>query len=409
MKKLITAIFLLLSVAAVKARTIHWITFIDTNDKNVGQIDVLGRKVLYSHFVNEVNAALAPLGYDSDIHDFYGDKVTPENCKSIVQLLRVNSSEDIIVFYYIGHGGRPVTDPDYMRRHPYPQMCMQLKFPESKYIPLEWVYKQLSTKGARLSVTIGMCCNSLSNISIKDGPTFSPNYGATYMSGNKMKRIQELFLGVKGNVLATSASPTQTSGCFKSDFGIIDRYTTVLCDIFNSVLDSYGNRLTWDDLLGNISAIIDKYSNRQQTPIHETHLNVAQIPSVKKPVVPSEREVQKTQQQQTPNTKKQQGEGDDWINDLTNKLGTLINVNVGEYERMQLEKRLNTLFAPNAQIRILGQDSNTSVDREDAEVFLGRLATSRLLLKVAVVEGSFNSEHKITSLKVREIYKKNNN
>ena len=88
MKKLIAAICFLLSVVAVEAQTIHWITFIDTNDENVGKIDVLGRKVLYSHFVNEVNAALAPLGYNSDIQDFYGDRVTPENCKSSVEIIK---------------------------------------------------------------------------------------------------------------------------------------------------------------------------------------------------------------------------------------------------------------------------------------------------------------------------------
>lgn len=150
MKKIILAICILLSMGVAEAQTIHWITFIDTNDKNVGKIDVLGREVLYSHFVNEVNAALAPMGYSSDIQDFYGDKVTPENCKAAVELLRINTPDDIIVFYYIGHGGRPVTDMDYMMKHPYPQMCMQLKFPESKYIPLEWVYQELSSKGAPL-------------------------------------------------------------------------------------------------------------------------------------------------------------------------------------------------------------------------------------------------------------------
>lgn len=406
MKKFISMFCFLLTIAVAEAQTIHWLTFIDTNDKNVGEIDVLGRKVLYTHFVNDVNAALAPKGYSSDIQDFYGDKVTPENCKAAVELLRISNPDDIIVFYYIGHGGRPVTDAGYMMEHPYPQMCMQLKFPESKYIPLEWVYKQLSSKGARLSVTIGMCCNNLSNISIKDGPTFSPNYSTTYMSGNKLARIQDLFLNVKGNVLSTSASPMQTSGCFSSDFGIIDRYTTVLCDIFNSALDDYSKTLTWDDLLGAISSIIDKNTNGEQTPIHETHVVTATPPATKIPDVPTQQQVQQTKQQQAPGTTKRQGDGDDWINNLTNILGTLINVNVAEYDRIQLEQCLNSLFTDDAQVRILPQDSNKVIDREEASTFLGRLATSRLLLKVAVVEGSFDSNKKIKSLKVREIYKK---
>lgn len=405
MKKFISMICLLLTVIAAQAQTIHWLTFIDTKDANVGQIDVLGRKVLYSHFVNEVNAALAPKGYQSDIQDFYGDQLSPENCKAAIQLLRINNPDDIIVFYYIGHGARPNTDTGYMMEHPYPQMCMG-QHDERKFIPLEWVYDQLKDKGARLSVTIGMCCNSLANISIKEGPMFSPNYGATYMSGNKLARIQDLFLGVKGNVLSTSASPTQTSGCFKSDFGVIDRYTTVLCDIFNRVLDNYSETLSWDDLLEAVSSIIDENTKGDQTPIHETHLAKAPVPSGSVPPVPSQKQVQQTKQQQTANTTKTQGNGDEWVNALTKNLGTLINVNVAEYDRIELEKKLNGLFANNAQVRILAQDSDTAIDREDASTFLGRLATSRLLLNVAVVEGKFDSNNKITSLKVREIYKK---
>lgn len=390
-------------MGVAEAQTIHWITFIDTNDKNVGKIDVLGREVLYSHFVNEVNAALAPMGYSSDIQDFYGDKVTPENCKAAVELLRINTPDDIIVFYYIGHGGRPVTDMDYMMKHPYPQMCMQLKFPESKYIPLEWVYQELSSKGARLSVTIGMCCNSLSNISIKEGPTFSPNYGATYMSGNKLSRIQELFLGMKGNVLATSASPTQTSGCFKSGFGVIDSYTTVLCDIFNSSLDSYSNTLTWDELLETISSIIDENTDRKQTPIHETHLTAASAP---KKTTSTTENVAATKRQQTPNTTKTQakGDGEDWVSSMSNILSTLVNVNVDENKRINMERELGTLFAPNAKIHILSQDAKNSLVKEDADVFLGRLATSRLLLNVTVIEGTFDTNNRISSMKVREIY-----
>lgn len=389
MKKCISMICLLLTFFVAQAQTIHWITFIDTKDERVGQIDMLGRKVLYSHFVNEVNAALAPKGYQSDIQDFYGDQVTPENCKATIQLLRINDPNDIIVFYYIGHGARPTTDTDYMMEHPYPQICVG-QFDENKYIPLEWINNQLSAKGARLSVTIGMCCNNLSNISIKDGPVFSPNYGATYMSGNKLARIQDLFLNVKGNVLSTSASPTQTSGCFKSDFGVIDRYTTVLCDIFNSVLDNYDKTLTWDDLLDSLSDIIDENTNGDQTPIHETHLTKATAPTTK---VPAKQQVQ-------------QSNGSEWVNVLTNHLGRLINVNVAEYERIELEKELNGIFAKNAQVRILAQDSDTAIDREDATTFLGRLATSRLLLKVAIVDAEFDSNNKITSLKVREVYKK---
>lgn len=404
MKKIFIFIFLMCSLT-LTAQKIHWITFIDTDDERVGEIDVLGREVLYSNFINEVNGALSPIGYKSAVYDFYGSKVTPENCKRIVEEIRVEP-DDILMFYYIGHGGRPITnDPNYMKTHPFPQMCMS-QWDEKKFIPLEWVGDLLSKKGARLSVTIGMCCNDLSNISIKSAPNFSPNYGSSYMSGNKMNKIQELFLNSKGSVLATSASPAQTSGCFRSDFGIIDAYTTVLCQIFKNSLDTYSGPLTWNNLLGTIAEEINKETEGKQSPFHRASLTAATAPAAKTPETPSSREIEATQKEQTAQSSKSSGEGDEWVNQLSGYFSTLINTNVPEEKRIELEEILGELFANNAQVKVLAQDSNLVVDKESAEAFLGRLATSRLLLNVAVVDGSFDSDSKITTLNVREVYRK---
>lgn len=405
MKKLLLLVCFLLAVVAVDAKTIYWLTFIDTNDKNVGEIDVLGREVLYNHFIDEVNAALAENGYEADVQDFYGNKVTPENCKSAIELLRV-TSEDIVVFYYIGHGGRPSTDAEYMKKHPWPQMCMSQR-DENKYIPLEWVHKTLGSKGARLAVTIGMCCNSLSNISIKEGPKFSPNYGATYVGSNKMKRIQDLFLNATGSVLATSASPKQTSGCLRSDFGVVDAYTTVLCTIFDKALDSYEQTLTWNDLLNNISYIVNEKTDGEQTPIHDVSgLTASAKPIRTKPVTPTQSQIQNTKQQQTPSTTKQSGNGDDWINDLTSIFDALVNTSIDEEKRMQLADDIKVLFSSNAKVNALGQDETTSVDTESSADFLDRISTSHIILKVIVKEGSFDNNNRITKLKVKEVYKK---
>ena len=70
------------------AQTIHWLTFIDTEDVNVGKLDVTGRNVLYSRFVNVINAALHDAGYKSDIHDIYDSALSPEKCKSEVSNLQ---------------------------------------------------------------------------------------------------------------------------------------------------------------------------------------------------------------------------------------------------------------------------------------------------------------------------------
>ena len=69
MKKVILFLSMLLMTAMTHAQTIHWLTFIDTKDENVGEIDILGRKVLYGRYINLINAALATKGYTAKIYD----------------------------------------------------------------------------------------------------------------------------------------------------------------------------------------------------------------------------------------------------------------------------------------------------------------------------------------------------
>lgn len=109
MKKILLTLSLLLITVMSQAQTIHWLTFIDTRDDRVGEVDVLGRKVLYGRYVNLINAALASKGYTAKIYDYFDTRLSPENCKAAIQNLRCQPN-DIIMFYYIGHGGRALND-----------------------------------------------------------------------------------------------------------------------------------------------------------------------------------------------------------------------------------------------------------------------------------------------------------
>ena len=387
------------------ADKVFWLTFIDTTDPNVGAIDVDGRKVLYSHIINQVNSSLSSVGYKNDVQDFYGSATSPENCKSAIEKLKVSHPDDIIVFYYIGHGGRPLSDMDYMLEHPWPQMCMAQHYDE-KFIPLEWVDSQLKAKGARLAVTIGMCCNSVSpSVTKKSSPEFSISYGPTYMSSQKIDNINNLFLGETGSVLATSALPTQTSGCCTSPFGVIDTYTAVLASIFDE-LDYEPLDLNWHKLLTVVSSEVDAIMASDQTPFHTTNLTEAYTAAPSQNSTPQKPDTKKTQNLQENNSSTEIVGSRDWVNSLEDNFQDLINVSLPQADRIALEQDLNSLFAPDAKVRFLGQDSDTVIDREESDVFLGRLATSKLILNVAIVEAELNSKNKITSLKVREIYKK---
>ncbi|WP_289194037.1 caspase family protein, partial [Xylanibacter caecicola] len=257
MKRILFLFFIFLLTCVSNAQTIHWLTFIDTEDPNVGILDKTGRNVLYNRFVNVVNTALHDAGYKSEIHDIYGSELSPERCKVEVQRLNC-SSNDIIVFYYIGHGTHaPAED------NPYPQMLLGSSN-QNKFIPLKWVHDELKSKGARLTATIGMCCNVIQNVSAKKAPTFSVNYGNVELSENERTSIQNMFLGNKGDFLLCSASKGQSSLGGETPLGAMDLFTAVMVTVFEDM--SYDGVLDWNDFFGEVRNIVNRCTGGRQTP-----------------------------------------------------------------------------------------------------------------------------------------------
>ena len=383
----------------MQAQTIHWLTFIDTTDDYVGRIDILGRQVLYNRFINVINAALAPAGYDSDIQDFYGTRTTPENCKNAVQNLKCDE-KDIVVFYYIGHGTRAKSDPT-----PYPQMLLTSSNID-KFIPLSWVNDQLKKKGARLVVTIGMCCNVVQDVTSKISPTFSINYGNTYVDDAAIENIQKLFLENKGNIIVSSASPSQSSIAIPVTTDIvpvgkyIDLFTTSLIHVFDHHLKNNKN-ITWEAVLDNLKEYVNDASIGRQTPIYEANINGAKRVEGKRDTEPDK----------TPITKEEND--DERLNRMVKLLDLIVNSNLREETRMTGATLFKTRFlADDAEVKILSQDGDIVVDKESGDTFIDRISTSRLLLKVAIESCKYISDGesiKIKEMKVREIYKNKDN
>lgn len=375
---------------AVSAQTIHWLTFIDTTDPNVGQIDKNGREVLYNHFVNVVNAAVTEKGYKTNIQDIYGSTLSPQKCKDIVTSLSV-APNDIVMFYYIGHGTHGTVGGDV-----WPMMFMAQDNPNF-LVPLKWVHDQLKAKGARLTATIGMCCNVYQGINRTSTPSFGVNYGNTFLTDTERNAIQKMFLEHKGDFLLSSASPGQSSVGGNTPLGPMDLFTCVLVKNFEDSA-SEGD-LEWSTLFNDVKAVVNNVTQGQQTPIFTS--NLSKSTAIQTPP-PGETPVKVTPPTSTPATATT---NQDWLNRVGVALDNLIDVRQSVDARIAQASELEKVFASDAVVKVMGQDGNVVIDKSSADDFVDRLATSRIILKVAPINIVVNG-NKITELKVKEIYKK---
>lgn len=401
MKKLLFSLCAaMVSLLAANSATIHWITFIDTNDDKVGKYDVVGHEVLYGHYINVINSALAEKGYQSKVYDFTGDKVTPENCQNIVNSLQV-SPDDIVMFYYIGHGAHSDAEHGADQKWPFMNMCQNYV---ERMVSLEWVHNTLKSKGARLTASIGMCCNGFESLlQRKSGSPIAANYGNTYMSGNEIEAIQRMFCDYSGDFLATSASPGQFSHAIGDNGALapgIDVYTLYLVSNFMNASEK--GSLDWDALFNKVGLSVDNavvsIYDRHQQPVFKNNLRrgaAARKPAPKQPepaVAPAQEAMDITDPNVVGN----------WF---MGNIDYLLDKDVTLSKRRKAIDEMMPLFTGSAQIKTIAQDGDVVIDKQPVRDFLDRVNTSRVLLKIVPDSYTYRNG-KIESMKVREYYKK---
>lgn len=363
---------LLFITLSINAQVIHWITFIDTTDPEVGECDRTGRSVLYGHFINIANDVLEKRGFKPHVQDYHGSHMTPNSCKTAVEELQCNS-DDIVVFYYIGHGTHGLGDRD-----SFPQMALG-STDEKMFIPLRWVHNQLKAKNPALLVTIGMCCNSFDRASAKEGPLFNIDYGNGYYTETEKKAIQELFLNYRGDIIMTSARPGQKSYACSTQFGFMDLFTAVL--VHNFEIGAAEGKLDWLSFLSNIQYGVheirknEKNKKKQQTPYFEHNIISTD----------------------TTNTS--------YSSDyklLQESLANLLNIQLPYENRLLQYDNILAMFSPNAVVHVL--DGIIELDYEASEYF-GNLATSNINIPQKVnLKSIKKSGILITELTVEEVY-----
>ena len=398
MKKVVFFFLMLLGGMAtqVQAKTIHWLTFIDTTDPNVGETDQNTRKILYARWIDLVNASLKEQGYNINIIDVYGSNTSPETCKKTINEFKCTPDEDIVVFYYVGHG----TENTGTSKFP---LMLMASNDVNKFIPHDWVHETLMKNHPSLTVTISMCCNARQGAPGRIAPTFTPNYGNAYIDQAMSESIKKMFLDYTGDIKITSATPPESSWGCNSNIGLTDFFTLNLLIQFNEQLPQNSNP-NWigmmEEVKKNVSMdvrtcepIQRRFPGTTQTPCWESNLSSASRPSITKPTPPGPNPTPK----------------DDKIvikKILDRVLSFISSPNADEDDRGEVAEKIESAFARNLIVRMMSQDGEVVVDKESISTFLGRISTSSLIKNVSVVDFTMNQNGQITSLKVREVYNK---
>lgn len=366
MKKLtlsIVALFLILFSVNAYSQTLHAICFANTVDTKIGaDVDL-------KTFRNQIANLEQYIGYKVKWYEYPGEickKANLENCLSGLS----TSSDDIIFFYYSGHGGRPTDYQD-----PFPYMCLTETL-SSNYEPVAKVRDLLSAKTARLKIIMTDCCNS--DGSGEDKGSYSK--GATILKSSASENFKKLFLNQRGEIVVTSSKAGQISYGSSTYGGLLTR------SLFSILLD-VGNGLVKPDWETVMQKTKSKCEPRQ-TPYWVINTNTA-TPINIQPSEPHQNVVAPSQPA------------------LADAMVYLIDVNkkLGD-KYSHADQIFKNYFTSDAEIVVLGQDMETVVRRKKAQTYLQELCTARNLVQVNILydESAENSDKK-EFIVVHEVYK----
>lgn len=296
--------------------------------------------------------------------------------------------DDIVFFYYSGHGGRYANEES-----DYPEMILRVPYGSAtsdEVYPLYDVYKKVMSKSPRLTIVLGDLCNSVWKDAYKD---YSSSKGASVKSTPVCDIYKNLFLNVKGGVIATSSKPGQTSGALLDIGGL---FTASFLDCLGLAVNQEIN-VSWDILLEAAKSVVQKRAwpddnGELQTPVYSTvDLTISDPPTTSV-----------AQHTQTTSNDAQTTAKDN----LADALTLIAN------DRNELKVRISNIssilsryFNPQAKVQVVGRDCKTIVNTTMVGNYLNYLSIATKMEQVMVIDEKKDANGKITYLKVHEMHR----
>lgn len=403
MKKIATLLLvcLLYGGLSCNSQTLHAIIFANTkspgnpnnpNDPGIGP----SVTVDFERMGIEMTTIASFIGYKLKKYYYYdtSDRFSRSSLVNVLNSLSCGK-DDIVFFYYSGHGGRYENEES-----DFPEMILKVPYgpaaPQYLY-PLYDVYKNIRKKSPRLTIVFGDLCNSTWKGAYRN---ISTAKGATMKSTSVCDIYKNLFLNVKGGLIAASSKPGHTSGCALFDDGSQagGNFTASFLQCLG-ICVSQGKEISWNDLLENTrktTQIVSKPDDQgeKQYPIFD----LSDLKKAEPPVIPSSSQQAPSVSIDTPTTA---------LDNLGEALTTIANDRNKYSDRIKaISPTMSQYFSnPQVRIQVVGRDSKTIVNTTTVSSYLNYLSIATKMEQVMVLEDKKDANGKIVYLKVHEMHK----
>lgn len=233
------------SAQTIEAATLHAVIVGDTNDEDIGDSTDIDIDNMYYY----LKRAASKSGLSSNVNMIYGNSATRDNVIKKIEQLEVGP-DDVVIAHFAMHGYR-FRDKE--------SIWPNLFFGESDNgLELEYVIAKIREKNPRMFFAIADTCNSYvkkGSISTKrDIGWIDWIFGIT-----EKKNFQKLFLNYSGSIIASGASPGQSSWGNDTVGGYM---TASLVESLKEVLGHENEEdVSWEAIFSQIEGRVEKLMN----------------------------------------------------------------------------------------------------------------------------------------------------
>ena len=384
--------------AKAESVKLYAIAFCDTNDESIGKSCELDQAT----FVGKLGEIEVALGLECDWLNIYtGEQCNKPNLESAISNLKCGPN-DIIFFYYTGHGVHAQADP---ADGWLPQMCLGYKWKdEDKYVPVTYVRDKLVKTGARLCVILSDCCNSekdwvsVKARSIDDGR-------ASCIDDMDISNLTKLFLDSRGTVIATGCKRGQTSLCTSSRGGFFS--LSFWEQIYLIARGEGEGTADWNwicEATKNKTLELSRRCESEQEPAYEVNPDgMANTAPVTPSPSPTPAPTPVTPPQVTPATTPVViAVG---ATELGDAFKRIVSPSHSKTERLKMVKGIvQQLFDPKAEVIMVGQNLTTIIgEPRNITNYLEELALSKTVKGINIVRTNKNNAGKFVHITITEI------